>query len=91
MFCLAITCLFELFSHYKKASGAKLNQGKCHGLLIGAWKNRSSLPVELLWTNKSITVFGSIISNDGQENWPKLTEKYSDMGSWKQLNLMGAV
>jgi hypothetical protein len=43
----SIRALFSLFDRYERASGAKLNVTKSHGLLLGLWKHRSDLPVPL--------------------------------------------
>ena len=66
---LALNALFHLFTRYEKASGAKLNVTKCHGLLIGTWQSRSNLPIALGWSNVEIIVLGSRISNDNEEQW----------------------
>jgi hypothetical protein len=66
---LALNALFHLFTRYEKASGAKLNVTKCHGLLIGTWQSRSNLPIALDWSNVEIIVLGSRISNDNEEQW----------------------
>ena len=41
----AMTALFSLFERYERASGAKLNVTKSHGLLLGSWKDRVALPI----------------------------------------------
>ena len=60
----AMTALFSLFERYERASGAKLNVTKSHGLLLGSWKDRVVLPIHLNWSNHFITVLGCRISND---------------------------
>ena len=60
---LALNALFHLFTRYEKASGAKLNVTKCHGLLIGRWQSRSNLPIALDWSNVEIIVLGSRMPN----------------------------
>ena len=84
----SILALFRLFSHYEKASGAKLNPTKCHGLLTGSWKSRTTYPVELLWSSSHITVLGSRIGNDLQADWEPLYENLANLlTSWKQRTL----
>ena len=58
-----------LFAKYERASGAHLNQGKCQGLLLGPWCNRTSLPVDLKWKSSYIEVLGVRISLDGSQDW----------------------
>ena len=43
----SLHALFGLFAKYERASGARLNQGKCCGLLLGPWRTRTSFPVDL--------------------------------------------
>ena len=50
----SVLSLVEMFGRYLKASGAKLNLGKCHGLLLGHWCNRTSLPVDFRWSSGHI-------------------------------------
>ena len=45
----SLRALFGLFAKYERASGARLNQGKCQGLLLGPWRKRTSFPVDLKW------------------------------------------
>ena len=85
---LAMVSLFSLFEKYERAPGAKLNQGKCYGLLLGTWKSRTDPPIKLRWTSEAILDLGTNISNNGQENWDKPIEKFKDMfRSWKKRNL----
>ena len=45
---VSLQSLFALFARYEQASGAKLNVMKSHGLLFGAWKHRTDLPIGLV-------------------------------------------
>ena len=84
----AIKALFDLFSHYESASGAKLNRTKCKALLIGSWKQRSSLPCGLQCTSDHIVALGSRIANDGEEDWNTLLGKLKSLlGLWKRRDL----
>ena len=60
----ALLSVFSLFATYEKASGAKLNVGKSHGLLFGSWRACLDLPVPLNWSNVAITVLGCRLGND---------------------------
>ena len=52
----SLTQLFSIFDRYERASGAKLNVYKSHGLPFGTWHDRRSFPVPLLWSNASISI-----------------------------------
>jgi hypothetical protein len=68
----ALFSLFSLFERYEKASGAKLNVVKSHGLLFGSWRDRVNMPIHLNWCNDAIEVLGCRISNDNQVDWNSL-------------------
>ena len=69
-------------------SGARLNVSKSHGLLIGPWRSRSDLPVSLDRSSTCITVLGSQLSNDGEENWErKFQDLESVLTSWSSRSL----
>jgi hypothetical protein len=77
-----------LFDRYERASGAKLNVTKSHGLLIGSWKHRTDLPVPLNWSNVSITVLGCRLGNDLSVDWDSLITKFEDqLRLWKSRQL----
>lgn len=84
--------LFSLFRRYESASGARLNVEKCKGLLLGSWRTRTHLPVQLDWTNDAIVVLGSRLATDGKEDWSKSLDKLSNLtSSWsnRTLSLLG--
>jgi exonuclease III len=84
----SLRSLFSLFERYERASGAKLNVGKSHGLLLGAWKERVNMPIELNWSKECITVLGCRIGNDMNPDWDSLITKFEDQLSvWKQRQL----
>jgi exonuclease III len=88
----ALLSVFSLFSRYERASGAKLNVSKSHGLLIGSWRGRSNMPVPLKWSSDSITVLGCQIGTNAQPNWVGLIENLkSKISLWKgrQLSFRG--
>jgi hypothetical protein len=85
---LALNALFHLFTRYEKASGAKLNVTKCHGLLIGTWQSRSNLPIALDWSNVEIIVLGSRISNDNEGQWEsKIKALKTTLTAWNRREL----
>ena len=84
----ALHALFGLFAKYERASGARLNQGKCCGLLLGPWRTRTSLPVDLKWTSSYIEVLGARISPDGSQDWePALKALDRVFVSWQHRRL----
>ena len=85
---VSLHALFGLFAKYERASGARLNQGKCCGLLLGPWRTRASLPVDLKWTSSYIEVLGARISPDGSQDWePALKALDSVFASWQHRRL----
>ncbi len=84
----SIRSLFALFERYERASGAKLNVTKSHGLLLGLWKHRNNLPVPLNWSSESITVLGCRLGNDVSVDWDSLLVKFGDqLNLWKSRQL----
>jgi hypothetical protein len=84
----ALQSLFSLFEKYERASGAKLNIAKSHGLLFGSWKNRVNLPVQLNWSSDAITVLGCRVANIESADWDSLVAKLEQQLSlWKQRQL----
>jgi hypothetical protein len=85
----ALTAVFSVFGRYEKASGAKLNVAKSHGLLMGTWIDRTNLPVALDWSSTSITIMGSTISNQSEEkDWEARVCKLTELlASWQNRQL----
>ncbi len=84
----ALLALFSLFERYECASGAKLNVTKSHGLLVGAWKSRTNMPVTLNWSNISITFLGCRLGNDNKVDWASLISRFQgQLALWKQRQL----
>ena len=84
----SVLALVELFGKYEKASGAKLNLGKCHGLVLGPWRNRTSFPVAFRWSSSHIVALGSRLDIDGNQNWePQVTKLSSVLNSWQGRSL----
>ena len=79
---------FLLLGRYERASRAKVNQGKCHGLLFGPWRNRTSLPVDINWSSAAITVLGTTLSNDGKQDYSPIIKKMGHIvKSWQHRKL----
>ena len=84
----SLRALFDLFSKYELASGARLNRSKCCGLLLGPWRSRSSLPVDLRWSSTHIIVLGAKISPDATQDWdPALKALALVFSSWERRKL----
>jgi len=84
----ALRSLFALFERYERASGAKLNVAKSHGLLFGTWKYRNNLPIQLDWSSEAITVLWCPIANEESADWDGLISKFNDqLTLWKHRQL----
>lgn len=86
----ALLSVFSLFSRYEHASGAKLNVSKSHGLLLGSWRGRSNMPVNLKWSSASIVILGC--QTNTQPNWDSLIEKFKGkiyLWQHRQLSFCG--
>ena len=84
----SVLALVELFRKYEKASGAKLNLGKCHGLVLGLWRNCTSFPVAFRWSSSHIVALGSCLNINGNQNWePQVTKLSSVLNSWQGFSL----
>ena len=46
-----IDATLEWFQIYSRASGAKLNDEKCKGLWLGAWRHRTDQPFGFVWSD----------------------------------------
>ena len=83
-----VTTLFELFTKYQLASGAKLNQSKCYSLMLGSWKTRTTFPVSLRWSNSHIEALGSRLAHDGKQAWDPALKKFEKiLSSWSRRKL----
>ena len=84
----SLHALFGLFAKYGRASEARLNQAKCCGLLLGPWRTRTLLPVDLKWTSSYIELLGARISPDGSQDWePALKALDCVFVSWQHRRL----
>lgn len=71
----ATLAVFDVYSAFERGTGSKLNLGKCEGLWLGSWRNRSDSPVAILWNSTKIKVLGVFIGNGNldESNWrPRL-------------------
>ena len=70
--------IFYLFLEYELASGAKLNDSKCHDLWLGSWANCCNNVVPIQWSCESISILGSTLG-------PAVTLSWMQSGrSWMQ-------
>ena len=53
-----ITAVFETYDRFERASGSRLNLGKCKGLWLGSWRGRVDSPVAIDWSGQMIKVLG---------------------------------
>lgn len=86
----AILAVFEVYDSFAKASGSKINLGKCEGLWLGSWQHRSDAPVAINWTSAKIKVLGVYIGNGDldEANWrPRLDSVEKCLASWRSRSL----
>ena len=86
----AIFAIFDTYSLFEAASGAKLNVSKSKGLWLGSWSGRQDPPVQLDWTSDKIKVLGVFIGpGDLEEDiWrPQITAVENVLASWQQRSL----
>ena len=89
-----IRTIFQVYSEYEQASGAKLNLDKCNGLWCGRWRSRIAGPVSLKWSSEHIKCLGVYIGHGDLEhlNWSARIQKFASiLTSWRQrsLSLLG--
>jgi len=84
----SIRAVFALFQRYERASGARLNVEKSHGLLFGPWQGRTDLPVAMDWSSSHLMVMGCRLANDGEESWEKGIQSLDALlASWSARKL----
>ena len=85
-----IKAVFSVYDHFEKASGSKLNLGKCKGLWLGRWRNRLDSPVAIDWNSGMIKVLGVFIGfgDFDAANWhPRLDSVSKGLLSWSSRSL----
>ena len=85
-----IKAVFDIYSLFEKASGSRLNLGKCKGLWLGSWRGRLDSPVAIDWSNKMIKVLGVFIGfgNLDEANWrPRIDAVSKCLASWSSRSL----
>ena len=85
-----IKAVFDTFTVYERASGSKLNLGKCRGLWLGPWRNRPDTPVPIDWSCSIIKVLGVFIGFGDLDsaNWRPRLDAVSDcLQSWRSRHL----
>ena len=82
--------VFEVYSSFEAGTGAKLNLGKCQGLWLGAWRNRSDSPVAIAWNSSKIKTLGVFVGygNLDEANWrPRIEAVERVLNSWRSRSL----
>ena len=85
-----IKVVFDTFTVYERASGSKLNLGKCKGLWLGPWRNRPDTPVPIDWSCSIIKVLAVFIGFGDLDsaNWrPRLDAVSGCLQSWRSRHL----
>ena len=86
----AILAVFDVYSLYERGSGAKLNYGKCEGLWLGCWNNRTDSPVNITWSSVKVKVLAVFLGlgNLEEDNWRlRITAVENTLNSWQQRSL----
>lgn len=86
-----IRAVFDTYSRFEKASGSKLNLGRCW---LGSWKGRSDSPVAIDCSCTMIKVLGIFIGFGDMvaANWnPRIESVSKCFSSWKMRFLYSAV
>ena len=89
-----IKAVFYVYNCFEKASGSKLNLGKCKGLWLGPWRSRLDSPVAITWSSGMIKVLGVFIGFGDLDtaNWrPRIASVSKCLLSWgsRSLSLSG--
>ena len=88
----SITETFNTFDLYERASGAKINKGKCKGLWCGAFARRTDQLFGFEWYNDFIPdkILGQYFGNVDctQRNWEAKIQKINDIiAAWRHRDL----
>ena len=83
---------FNTFDLYERASGAKINKGKCKGLWCGAFARRTDQLFGFEWYNDFIPdkILGQYFGNVDctQRNWEAKIQKINDIiAAWRHRDL----
>ena len=75
----SIQSVFEVSDNFCKASGAKLNKNKCHGLWMGTWRNNSDQLCGIQWSNGLEKMVGIMfgIGDIIKQNWDTVYNKFN--------------
>ena len=84
--------VFSTFDLYERASGAKINKGKCKGLWCGAFAHRTEQLGDFDWLNDFIPdkILGQFIGNVDctRRNWEAKIQKINNIiAAWSHRNL----
>ncbi len=85
----SVTESFRVIERYERASGAKLNQQKSHGVYLGKWRGRLDGPVDIAWVNSAKIIgihFG--YGDPHQQNWRgKISQIARALEEWGDCDL----
>ena len=81
--------VFELYTRYEQASGARLNRSKSQGIWLGAWKARTATPFGISWV-KELPLLGAVFSaaDYSEATWTKPVAKLEQrLAAWRGRRL----
>ena len=79
---------FEVIQQYEAASGSKLNMEKTEGIYVGQQAGRTTGPVPITWKTDAITVLGTKMGNNMEQDWQKQLDKLEKrFDAWKHRSL----
>lgn len=74
----SVTRCFDKVTQFEAASGSKLNLEKTEGIYIGQQAGRAHGPVPIQWKVDHITVLGTTIGNNMNQNWQRAVERIEE-------------
>lgn len=92
----SIFAVFRSLGLFERASGAKINPDKSHGLWLGRNRGRADRPQNVQWNSDQIKVLGVPLGRERapMEFWSKLLDtlkRRTDMHTRRDLSLKGRV
>jgi hypothetical protein len=73
--------VIDIFHEYGRASGARLNTSKTHGLWLGRWRMREDSPGGISWLSSSLKIVGLYFGDENAraKSWDEVTAKFNSV------------